>query len=533
MGRVSNRELRTRMKKGMLAGERPSIRPVLQPESASKLDAIRIGSPGPKARSGRYQTEKTCRRFPAATSSRGDDLHPGAGLPVESSGQSRRSRPAETAQRAANRTAPLLIATSSKPNTRSRPAGRQPRVGVHKPSGSAPRAAADGRRLPAVLLGLGLATLMGLTTWAVASVSIWLVPAYLSLIILIFTAPGARRVKSPATKPTTGSPDADVALSGRRPGSDRADGMGETHPVSDPNSSLPADEGAESSASSPDSAGPHNAKPRRSRARSRKAAKSAAELAPDSSPVTWIRVGPGQFVRADVRTPEPPQAPAEEVAPEAHSATEVPPPVTPADEVAPPADPTVDGLAAVPSVTPSPRPLAVSADPVPIDSPESPPEDERPDPSTGENPPEPPAEEYGIAPSAFGPETEDSPSSPSLVSRVSDGSVLLVADPDRTANLDGPPSNGEFPPGPTGLRRPRSWLRTAFLPRGIANVSLGRGSNVTSSRRDVRTRPGPRTASGLRSSTDLRLRQAARRAYGRTDHVFRDWRPRSPPCHGI
>ena len=32
-------------------------------------------------------------------------------------------------------------------------------------------------------MGLGIAALTGLTTWAVASVSIWLVPAYLLLMV--------------------------------------------------------------------------------------------------------------------------------------------------------------------------------------------------------------------------------------------------------------------------------------------------------------------------------------------------------------
>jgi hypothetical protein len=426
-----------------------------------------------------------------------------------------------------------LIATSGTPNTRTRPAARWARAGVHKPPGSAPRAAADGRRLPALLLGLGLATLMGLTTWAVASVSIWLVPAYLLLMILIFAAPGAGRAKVPAKELRAGSSDADVAESGQGMGADRADGMGQAHPVPEPSPDNLVDEAAESSTTRLDRAGPIIAKPKRSRARSRKAAKAVAEPTAESSPVTWIRVGPGQFVRADASIQGPSQAPADEVAPEAHPATDSPPSVTPAPEVVPGANPMIDGLTAVPSVTPPTIPLEVSADPIPRDPPESPPDGERMDPSTGEKPPEPAAEEYGIAPSAFGPETEDSLASPSLVPGVSDLPVLPMTDPGRTTELGGHPPSRGVNPGQLGSRRQRSWARTVFLPREVANVSRGLGSIAASSRRRIGTRPGPRTAAVRCSSvTDVRLRQAARRASGRTDHVERAWRPRSPPRHG-
>ncbi len=431
----------------------------------------------------------------------------------------------ETARRAANRTAPPLIATSGTPNTRPRPAARWARAGVPKPSGSAPRTAADRRRLPAILLGMGLVTLMGLTTWAVASVSIWLVPAYLSLMILIFAAPGAGRAKSPATEPTAGSSDADVAPSGQEMGADRADEMGPTHPVTEPSPDILTGEAAESSTTRLDPAGPAIARPKRSRARSRKAAKATAEPAPDSSAVTWIRVGPGQFVRADASIQGPSQATADEIAPGAIPATEEPPSVTPAPELVPDANSMIDGLTTVPSATPPMTTLEVSADPIPHDPPESSPDGERMDPSTGENPPEPATEEYGIAPSAFGPETEDSLSSQSLVPVVPDLPVLPMAEPGRTTESGGtPPSRGAIP-GPLGSRRQRSWARMAFLPREVANVSRGLGSHASSSLRRVGTRPGPRTAVRCSSVMDVRLRQAARRASGRTDHVQRAGAP--------
>lgn len=423
-----------------------------------------------------------------------------------------------------------MIATSSTPDTRSRPAGRRPRGGIPRLPVSAPRPVALARRLPAVLLGLGLVALMGLTTWAVASVSSWLVPAYLALLVLIFAAPGGARVTSPAREPTTGPSDAGVAPSEQDTGSDRADGMGLTHPAADPTPEVPIGGAAGSSATRHDPAGPLMAKPRRSRARTRKAVKPAAEPVSDSSsaPVTWIRVGPGQFVRADGRIPETDQATAEPPTPEVTPVTDERPPLTLDPEVVLDATPVIDDLAVVPSLLP-PEPLEVLADPVPDDATEPAPDVERSDPSTGEDSPEPSAEEYGIAPSAFGGESGDCFASPSPVPGVPDGPVLPMVDPGRIADIPGPPSNDVFALRRPGLPPPRSWVRAAFLTRGIANVFPGRRSGATSSRRGVRTPPGPRTARGRRSAKDLRLRQAFWRAYGRTDHVQRDRRSRSPP----
>src|SRR5262249_32217563 len=155
-------------------------------------------------------------------------------------------------------------------------------------------------------------------------------------------------------------------------------------------------------------------KPRRSRARSRKTAKTAVEPTAESSPVTWIRVGPGQFVRADGRVPAPFQSTAEPVAPEALPATDESLPAAPEPEAIPDVAPMVRALEAVPLAMPPAVPLEVLADPARLDSPESAPEGEPTERSTGENDPESIAEEYGIAPSAFDTETEDSPSSPSL-----------------------------------------------------------------------------------------------------------------------
>ena len=72
----------------------------------------------------------------------------------------------------------ILIATSRTPNARPRPAARGLRGKVSQLSLlSSSQAVALGRRLRTAGLGVGLVVLVGLTTWAVASVSVWMAPA--------------------------------------------------------------------------------------------------------------------------------------------------------------------------------------------------------------------------------------------------------------------------------------------------------------------------------------------------------------------
>ena len=367
-------------------------------------------------------------------------------------------------------------------------------------------------------MGLGLAALTGLTTCAVASVSIWLVPAYLLLMVLIFAMPRPERAGSSATEPRAGTSGADAAESGQGLGEDRAVETGEPRPAAEPVPGIPTGEAAEAPTPGPDPAGAATAKPRRSRARSRKAAKSAVEPAPDASPVTWIRVGPGKFVRADAGVQDFPQAQAEEVAP-----------ATDAPEFAAGANPVIDALEGVAPAPWSPVPFEVPAEPGPLDPMEATPDGEETVPSSVEDVSGSVAEEYGIAPSAFGSEPPDFPAAEGLDHGVFEELVPPRADPVCIAGPDGLPSGRDACSGRLGSRRQRSWVRTAFLPAGIANVSQGRGSDPASWRRRVPSRPGPRTAVRCSSPLDPRLRQAARRASGRSRHVQRAFRSRSPP----
>ncbi len=201
------------------------------------------------------------------------------------------------------------------------------RAGTQIHRGLTRSSAVERRRIVRVALaGTGLAGLLGATACAVASVSIWLVPVYLLLVLAILTAPRGPRGSTAApgsSRKFVGIGRSHViAEPGRASGVDRANETGSPEPVSDAgadpassddaNANADADSPPTSLRSDPaESAVP--AKPRRSRARSRKTAKPAVEPAAEAAPVSWIRVGPGQYVRSDAASQGPPPAPNEPV----------------------------------------------------------------------------------------------------------------------------------------------------------------------------------------------------------------------------
>jgi hypothetical protein len=369
-----------------------------------------------------------------------------------------------------------------------------------------PRAAS---RLQPFVVGFGLAGLLGATAYAVASVSGWLVPVYVLLVIVILTAPrgvraaskpapphpiplpdGARAIggllrrglnawrrRSPSPSPPRGEGarradegvDADATATTSQPGRRPDEGPDRAGEAAEAEAKAEAKAKAKSARRRIDPAATDVAKPRTSRARSRKAAKPAAEPVGEPAPATWIRVGPGQYVRSDA-------------VPQGQPSPEAPPPVEePAPAVAPEIDPsppaeTTPESATAPEVVPDLR-----CEP----------------------------EEHGIAPSTFEVPQSSVPSSPVLESLVLESSV----------------PNSEVPV---------EHRRSATKPRGpfaiLANV---RWPN----RRRQRSRAsGPQ---GLKDSRtqgrtgrrrrDPRLADAARRAFARTEHVRRTWRARSPP----
>ncbi len=87
-----------------------------------------------------------------------------------------------------------MIETRRHLSVRPRLATLRSRAGTYLRKGSTDWSAVDRRRIIRVALaGSGLAGLLGATAYAVASVSIWLVPAYLLLVVAILTAPRGPR----------------------------------------------------------------------------------------------------------------------------------------------------------------------------------------------------------------------------------------------------------------------------------------------------------------------------------------------------
>ena len=212
-----------------------------------------------------------------------------------------------------------MIETRRTSSARPERAARRFRAGTVPRPGQVLGALADRRRIRAILVGSGLAGLLGATACAVASVSAWLVPVYLLLVVVILAAPRGPRASSLASGSRAGSTGTDIAEPDRGSGTDRADGTGlpEPRPDAGPDPGLATGEAddPETAYLRLDPAATAVPKPRRSRARSRKASKPAAEPADGSAPVTWVRVGPGQYVRSDAMNQGQPPAQTEAQAP--------------------------------------------------------------------------------------------------------------------------------------------------------------------------------------------------------------------------
>ena len=331
--------------------------------------------------------------------------------------------------------------------------------------------------------------------------------------VAILTAPRGPRASSPAAGSRTGFLGTRIAEPGQGAGEGRADGTGRLSPVptprQDPDLAAGESDDADPSHLRLDPAAAAVAKPRRSKARTRKAAKPAAEPAPEFAPVTWIRVGPGKYVRSDaiIQGQPPAEAPPSAVASDADPATDPPEPATAAPTDADPAAPAADvpDAAALtseePATTAHPATDAHEAAVIPTlecEAPEAHPTSDAPEPAP--EAPEvvtdasPTAEEYGIAPSAFGPTSPERDPVESRDPVASDPiePILSESEPGRTADP------GATAPGPV---RP---------PIGRMAGGDGRGRVPASSRSASPMCPRPR----------------------RPERRPRDVLPRSPPGRG-
>jgi hypothetical protein len=376
------------------------------------------------------------------------------------------------------------MATSRTPNARPKLAANWLRGRVRAHLVPSAQAVAFGRRPRRAWVGAGMVVLVGLTTWAVASVSVWMAPAYLALMVLIFVAPMRGRPSKPASESGRGSLDVGDTDIGQSLRVDRAAGADDNRPAAELDSALAADEAATEPLSSiADSAGSAAGKPKRGRTRGRKAAKTAAEPALDSSPVTWIRVGPGKFVRADasIQTIDPTQVEEAEGVP----ATDAPDaPATPTPTAAAPnALPVGQDPLNLPATSHGDVGMIVRSDDSVVGS---------------------VTEEYGITPSAFGQTSRVTPAAEGLDHDVSEEGL-----------------------GRLGSQRRAPSGRTGRISRGVASAISG--ADQASSRCLGRTPLRTRTSVWSPFAPNARLQQATRRAFGRITHVHRALRPRSPP----
>ena len=402
---------------------------------------------------------------------------------------------------------PSLIATSRTPKSWPRPTRRwfRDHVRIHfvagKPAGT------DGSQPKAARVGLGLVALVILTSSAVASVSVWWVPAYLALMVLIFVTPQRHRQPVQRRKPSEISANLEASDFADKL---RIDQMAEEEQIPLAvkwTSVISVDESSPESADTrTDTTSTGGMKPRRSRSRARKMAKSAAEPVPELTPATWIRVGPGKFVRADTLVHTVEKANTEDPSADPHPFT----------------DASAEVIAALTA------PAVMQQEQLPLEPLELTPEDEGTAFGFEDIVQRTVTGEYGITPSAFGPPP---PVSTSAEGPEDDRSGVIVepsGDPAPVVDLNAKAS------GPATDLGCHGWRGRAFRNR-VCRVSRGLATSVmldmdrASSRRNGRNSPRLRTHVESSFVPNTRSRQAACRAFGRLPHVQRSLRPRSPP----
>jgi hypothetical protein len=184
-----------------------------------------------------------------------------------------------------------LSPTSNTPKVRSSTASRRIPFRRHHEPGEPATAGARRAELVRILGIVVLAALMGLTSWVIASISTWLVPVYVTAMVLIFVFPQVQHLGEPEPAGEPAGVSADRASEATSSTSSGADSPGAT--------TLEVDGSPEASAAGAKPPGSSTPKRRRTRGQGRKPVKPGPEPAVTTSPATWIRIGPGKFVRAD------------------------------------------------------------------------------------------------------------------------------------------------------------------------------------------------------------------------------------------
>ncbi len=224
-------------------------------------------------------------------SSPGADWDNDTGRPEETDGENPEGSIGQDGSKCVKQDGTSLSPTSSTPEVRSSTASRRAPFRRHHEPGE-PATAGARRTEPVRILGIVvLAALMGLTSWVVASISTWLVPVYVTAMVLIFVIPQVQHLGEPGPAGEPAGVSADRASEATSPASSGADSPGAT--------TLGVDGSPEASAAGAKPPGSTTPKRRRTRGQGRKPVKPGPEPAVTTSPAAWIRIGPGKFVRAD------------------------------------------------------------------------------------------------------------------------------------------------------------------------------------------------------------------------------------------
>jgi hypothetical protein len=194
------------------------------------------------------------------------------------------------------------MATAVTPNAQSGEKAQAPRVKTRGDIAARLRLGGQRRRSRITVIETGFFVLVVLTTWMIASVSMWWVPLYLLLVVTIFVVPRRRERSSGGLIGGSTDEFVDVAGSERALRADLGDAADQICHLSLSDADVPIGESAESSDGKSDLTTGRPFKSRRNRVRARKAAKPASEPDVGASPVLWVQTAPGKFVRADAGT---------------------------------------------------------------------------------------------------------------------------------------------------------------------------------------------------------------------------------------
>ena len=463
------------------------------------------------------------------------------GRPEETDGENPEGSIGQDGSKCVKQDGTSLSPTSSTPKVRSSTASRRTPFRRHHEPGEPATAGARRAELVRILGIVVLAALMGLTSWVVASISTWLVPVYVTAMVLIFVFPQVQHLGEPGPAGEPAGMSADRASEAASPASSGADSPGAT--------TLEVDGSPEASVTGAKPPGSPTPKRRRTRGQGRKPVKPGPEPAVTTSPAAWIRIGPGKFVRADSQDQGDASAPVPHAPLEAAEASieakSAPPDLV--EETNPNAVSTavdVPNRADLNESGPSPEHETPSEEPAAIADPEPgssvvalmPKADVGRQESDSSAAPatiaidkdspadsivaEPVTEEYGIAPSAFGPSLLEA----SLEVDHEQGWTDL---PDSTGTGTKTPVDAG-----NGNGSRCNWMRLK-LQSGVQTVS-GCLPRLEKSRRlqNVNVRSGERRQgfAELGRSANCPARAMVRRNFGRSSRAHRGYQPRSPPA---